>query len=98
MDDNRVSNHMRTEERRTKMLENRWIAIRDRQGRLLREAETERLVRRAREARSNDGSSPSQRAVHAAYEAPAKDGARLVAVAAGHAGEPHFPTTDCSKA
>jgi hypothetical protein len=50
------------------MQENRWIAIRDRQGRLLREAETERLVRRAREARSNDGPGHPRRAVLAASE------------------------------
>jgi hypothetical protein len=50
------------------MQENRWIAIRDRQGRLLREAETERLVRRAREARSNDGPSRPGRPVLAARE------------------------------
>jgi hypothetical protein len=50
------------------MQENRWIAIRDRQGRLLREAETERLVRRAREARSNDSPSQPRRAVLAAHE------------------------------
>jgi len=80
------------------MLEQRWIAIRDRQARLLAEAEADRLARRARRARANDRSAPAGVAVLAHREAVANAGQRLVAVGAGLSTDAHLSPSDCPEA
>ena len=80
------------------MLEQRWIIIRDHQAGLLAEAEAERLVRRAREARANDGSTAPEDAALANSEARAHAGQRLAAVAAGLSADGHLSPSECPEA
>lgn len=80
------------------MLEQRWITIRDHQAGLLAEAETERLVRRAREARANDGSASPEDAALAKSEARAHPGQRLAAVAAGLSADARLSPCECPEA
>ena len=82
------------------MLEQRWITIRDHQAGLLAEAEAERLVRRAREARANDGSSSPDDAALAKSEARGhgNGGQRLAAVAAGLSADARLSPCECPEA
>jgi hypothetical protein len=95
---NHKTTYVLTKERRTKMLEQRWIAIRDRQARLLAEAEAHRLARRAGEARTNDGSAPAGVRVLAHREATATVGQRLAAVGAGLSTDARLTPSDCPEA
>jgi hypothetical protein len=93
-----MTTYASTKERRTKMLEQRWIVIRDRQARLRAEAEADRLARRAREARPNDGSAPAGVTVLAHREATATVGQRLAAVGAGLSTDARLTPSDCPEA
>jgi hypothetical protein len=95
---NEFTDHTTRMERRTKMLEQRWIAVRDHQARLLAEAKAERLVRAARNGHSNEATVPAQAVALAMSEARAQVGHRLVTVAAGLSAEPRLSTCECTEA
>jgi hypothetical protein len=89
---------MTTMERRVQMLEQRWIAVRDRQARLLAEAAAERLVRAARNGHASDGSTRTEVIALAQSEARRQARMRLAAAAASLSADATLTTCECSEA
>ena len=94
----RFDDHMNTMERRMTMLEQRWIAVRDRQSRLLAEADAERLVRAARNGHSNDGAARAEVVARAMREARKQAGTRLTTAAVSLSADATMSASECSEA
>jgi hypothetical protein len=81
-----------------KMLEQRWIAVRERQARLRREADRERLGRAARNGHPKDGSA-ARIVAFAASEPRMQPGNRLATAVAGSLrADVSLSTCECSEA